>query len=250
MTDTDATDGAMGQGSAERGSTSPTAAAKEMMGAAGDTVRQEAAHFAATAKEKAGGAVERGKETATATLGQFANAIRKAGDELSQNDQSPAARVVKQAADGLESLSRSISDKRPEEMLDAVRDFGRRNPMAFVAGAVLAGLAVGRFIRSTERAAPQGYDEQRFTGGDFSRTDLTADTGADPWPTSEPATFVDASSGLDTPLGDELGGLRTGATDDIGSVGVPARDLAGSDDDQDDIGGTPGADRGRFGSGI
>jgi hypothetical protein len=58
--------------------------------------------------------------------------------------------VVKQAADGLEQISRTVSEKRPEELLDAVREFGRRNPTAFIAGSVLLGVALGRFARSSE----------------------------------------------------------------------------------------------------
>ena len=84
----------------------------------------------------------------------FASAIRKAGEDLSQHDQSLAAKMIKQAADGLEGVSRSLSDKRPEELLDAARAFGRDNPAAFGAAAVLAGLAVGRFLRSSEGHRP------------------------------------------------------------------------------------------------
>lgn len=129
------------------------ASPKEMAKDAVKTVKQEAASFAADAKEKAAlkasEAVEQHKETATKTLGDFADAIRKAGEELSAKDQSMAGRMVAQAADGLESFSRSVSDKRPEELLEAVRDFGRRNPTAFVAGSVLVGLALGRFLKSS-----------------------------------------------------------------------------------------------------
>jgi hypothetical protein len=154
--------------------------------------------------------------------------------------------VVKQAADGLENLSRSISEKRPEEMLDAVRDFGRRNPTAFVAGAVLVGLAVGRFIRSSERSQADEFSGQRF-GEDFSRTDLTSETGGEPWPTAEPATFTDASSGLEAPLSDDLGGLREAGSEDLTS-GPAGDELTGDDADPT----TPGVnrDRGRFGSEI
>jgi hypothetical protein len=126
------------------------ASPNEMAVAAAGAVKQEVASFADSTKDKVLDKVEEKKHVATETLGDFANAIRKAGEELSQSDQSMAARVVKQAAEGLEGLSRSVSDKRPEEMLEAVRDFGRSNPTAFIAGSVLVGLALGRFARSSE----------------------------------------------------------------------------------------------------
>ena len=133
---------------------------KEMAQDAAQTVKQEAASFAEGAREKAVDAIDRRKETASRTLGDFANAIRRAGDELDQSDQSMATRMVRQAADGLEGFARSVADKRPEEMLEAVREFGRRNPTAFIAGSVLAGIAIGRFFRSSSsHAAKSGPAE-------------------------------------------------------------------------------------------
>lgn len=123
---------------------------KELLGAAAGAVKQEVATFASSVQDKAIDKIADRKETATETLGAFANAIRHAGDELAQQDQSLAGRVVKQAADGLEHLSRTVSEKRPEELLDSVREFGRRNPTAFIAGSVLLGVALGRFARSSE----------------------------------------------------------------------------------------------------
>jgi hypothetical protein len=127
------------------------ASPKDLAASAISTVKEEAASFAGSAKEKVAEKVGEKQEVATQTLGAFATAIREAGDNLAQNDQSLAGKVVKQAADGLESFSRSISDKRPEDLLNAVRDFGRNNPAAFIAGSVLLGIALGRLAKSTEQ---------------------------------------------------------------------------------------------------
>ena len=144
---------------------------KDMAKEAAQAVKQEAASFAADARTKAAETIDQKKETASRTLSDFANAVRKAGDELAQSDQSMATQFVRQAADGLESFARSVADKRPEEMLDAVRDFGRRNPTAFVAGSVLAGFAIGRLLRSSGSHAATSEEQWR-------RSDLTAPGGA------------------------------------------------------------------------
>lgn len=149
------------------------ASPKDMAKAAIQTVKDEAATFADGAKDKAIERVEQGKQTASETMGDFANAIRKAGDELAQHDQSMAGQVVRKAADGLESLSRSVSNKRPEELLDAVRDFARANPAAFIAGTVLVGLAIGRFAKSSER-----HEGGQDLGGD-ERSRFAQDRGFD-----------------------------------------------------------------------
>lgn len=130
-------------------STSP----KEMVSAAGRAVKQEVSGIADYAGRKALDQIDSQKQAAVDTLGEFANALRQAGGELADHDRTLAGRMVKQAADGLEQFSRSVADKRPEEMLDAVRDFGRRHPITFVAGSVLAGVAIARFLRSSN---PQG----------------------------------------------------------------------------------------------
>jgi hypothetical protein len=202
MTSRDFTGDSAGERQAGQG-----ASPKDLAKGAIQGVKEEAATFAETAKEKAIEQVDHGKETATKTMGDFANAIRKAGDELAQHDQTMAGQMVKKAADGLESLSRSVSDKRPEEMLDAVRDFARENPAAFIAGSVLVGLAIGRFARSSDRhdGAPQGEGAQRGPYGQersfaplsaypMPKGDELDDETFDPAPTSENSTPMSPSS--------------------------------------------------------
>ena len=124
---------------------------------AGDTVRnvkEELAGLVEDVSHQASDRFVQQRETAAKAMTVFAAAIRKAGQELAQHDQSLAARMIKQAADGLEDISRSVMNKKPEELLDAGRQFGRDNPVAFGAAAVLAGLAVGRFLRSSEGHRP------------------------------------------------------------------------------------------------
>jgi len=160
---TDLNTGSTGSG-ASTGSQAETPSPKDMLKetkqAAQDQVQGLTSKVQETAKDK----VNKGQETASRTLGDFADAVRKAGDELSSKDQSTVGQVVKQAADSLESLSRTLSDKRPEELLDAVRDFGRRNPVAFIGGAVLVGLAVGRFAKSSA-SRPASSDESSSSTG-------------------------------------------------------------------------------------
>jgi hypothetical protein len=158
----------------------PALSAKQMLGDAGRAVRQETAQFAGAAKERARGVIGQRKETATRTLGDFADAVRKAGDELTARDQSMASRLVGQAADSLEGLSRTVADKRPEELLDAVRDFGRRNPAAFIGGAVLLGLAIGRFARASAQASSGSDVERRLAdgGGDWTTNETWAQGAA------------------------------------------------------------------------
>lgn len=223
------------------------AKAKAAVSQASQALKQEAQTFASAAQEKARTEAQRRTETATKTLGDFANAIRRAGDELSQADQSPAARLIGQAADGLENLSRNLAGKQPEELLDAVRDFGRRHPAAFIGGAVLAGIALGRFVRATE----EGSGLSGEVGGapyPLASTDYSGAAGSDDLEVGAAGGFASApatglSSGLtgaeqlgatgtdaevqslDAGLGDDLGDLTPSDADETstapGATGRP-----------------------------
>jgi hypothetical protein len=182
---------------------SRTGQAKELIGQAGQTLKAEAQSFASVAQDRVRAEAQRGTQAATKTLGDFANAVRRAGDELEQNDQSPASRLVRQAADGLESLSRNLADKEPGDLLNAVRDFGRRNPAAFIGGAVLVGLALGRFARASEPAS----------AGSFGEDDMTL-AEAEPYGSAMGAAALGANGGLAAPLGDDIGGLESTGLDD------------------------------------
>jgi hypothetical protein len=127
----------------------PVAEAREKLGEGAAAVRGEAAYFAERTRDEVAGQIEAKTEAVTDALGVFADAIRRASDELSGQDQTYAAKLATQAADGLQSLTRNLAGKSPEDMLHAARDLGRNNPTAFFAGAVLAGVAIGRFARSS-----------------------------------------------------------------------------------------------------
>jgi hypothetical protein len=174
--------------------------AKELIGQAGQTLKAEAQSFASVAQDRVRQEAARGTQASAKTLGDFANAVRRAGDELEQTDQSPASKLVRQAADGLESLSRNLADKEPGDLLNAVRDFGRKNPAAFIGGAVLVGLALGRFARASEPSHPAGLSDADLT---LAETELY----------EGPAAAGDG--GLAAPLADNLGDL---SASDVGDT--------------------------------
>ena len=237
MSTIDPTDG-LGTTGASSGADAKTQA-KELIGQAGQTLKHEAQTFATAAQDKAREEVQKHTQTATRTLGDFATAVRRAGDDLAQHDQSLAGRLVGQAADGLETLSRNLADKQPEDLLAAVRDFGRKNPLAFIGGSVLVGLALGRFVRASGQhgqsntisgGKPWPAAQSTGYGGEGDITAFSDEAAYD-----DAAEFDGAESGaasaLKAPLADDLGGLE--ATDADATVS-----------------GRGGASRGRFDPGV
>lgn len=164
-------------------------AVKDRMSDAGNSLKSEVRSFAGAAQERVATEAQKGVETAGKTLGDFANAVRRAGDELAGADQNPAARLVGKAADGLEQFSRSLEGKDPGDLLDAVRDFGRRNPLVFVGGAVLVGLALGRFARASDRRGSEALAQLEGPATPAPYTSPYMDTA------SEATTSVGMGSG-------------------------------------------------------
>lgn len=116
-----------------------------------DAVMDEASRLARSAQDEAYAQGEALKGQAADGLHTFADAVRSARDELEKKNMGPVSGLVGQAAEGLEGLSRSLQDTSATEMLDSVREFGRRNPVSFIAASVLAGIAIGRFAGASAR---------------------------------------------------------------------------------------------------
>ncbi|MDN2578486.1 hypothetical protein [Aquibium sp. ELW1220] len=110
-----------------------------------DALKEQASTMAHDAKEEVRERSEALKGQAADGLKTFADAVRSARDELDKKEMGPISGLVGQAAEGLESLSRSMQNASAGDMIETVRDFGRRNPVSFIAASVLAGIAIGRF---------------------------------------------------------------------------------------------------------
>jgi hypothetical protein len=140
-----ASDGERARGVIDR----ETGAAKAELGDAARQVKEGAAHLASTARGKATEGVEAGKSQITSSLGDFAAAVRKASDELGERDQSMAAGLVREVANGLEQATGSIQGQSVQDLTRSVASFARRQPTTFLIGAALAGIALGRFARAS-----------------------------------------------------------------------------------------------------
>lgn len=196
----------------------PTAGSlKAQARSATERVRGEARQFADSTRQKAVQAVETQQHKLTGTMGDFADAIRTAGDELTQRNQGFAAQLVRQAADGLEGVSRSLDNRTPGEMLDSVRDFGRRHPMAFIGGAALIGLAVGRFIRAS---AEPDYDADSYeTAGGWDSDPMTEARAGDGLDAN--AASFDAAEADATMTPDGMGRSTVASPDDLDGAAEP-----------------------------
>jgi len=141
-----------------------THTATEALHDARDELTRKAGDYAAEAKQALFDKAEGTQRDISANLKAFSGALRAASEHLANNDQRTASKFTLDAAGGLERLSSSLKDKPFEDVLGEMRSFGRENSGALIAGSVLAGLALGRFIKSSPPSAPT--ETQRRSGTD------------------------------------------------------------------------------------
>ncbi|MGW5240715.1 hypothetical protein ACWEOW_17435 [Monashia sp. NPDC004114] len=89
-----------------------------------------------------------------------AQGLHSLGSELDQMATSSpsdgiANDLVRQAADRAASAARWFDSREPEQMLDEVRDFARRRPGTFLAGAAVLGIIGGRLTRGLAGGSSQ-----------------------------------------------------------------------------------------------
>lgn len=181
-------------GTASGGGTKAKQEAKQAVGRASETLKSEAKSFAGVAQDRMRVEAQKGTKAGAKTLGDFASAVRRAGDELAEADQSPASRLVQRAADGLETLSRDLADKDPGDLLNDVRDFGRRHPVTFIGGAVLVGLALGRLARASDSPDSHDLSDEEMSFGAQGDTTRATDLGRE-------------GAGINQPVAADMGDL-------------------------------------------
>jgi F0F1-type ATP synthase membrane subunit b/b' len=127
-----------------------------------EDIKRDIGELAGQAKEQAHSTATRQKEVAAQQMGGWAHALKAASDDLRNQGQNSVAAYVRQAADGLERASGNVRERDVDDLIGSVEDFARRQPVAFLGGAVAAGFGLARFMRSSadrRRSAGARADE-------------------------------------------------------------------------------------------
>lgn len=152
-----------------------------------DEVARRAGAYAGEAQQAVAEKAEQAQRDIGSSLSAFGGALRAASDHLADSEQSAASQFMQEAASGLERLSSSLKEKPFGQVLEDVQAFGRQNPGTLLAGSVLAGLALGRFIKAsppgtrhpTQSAATPEYPSQTGTGTSAGRDQSQPNWGPD-----------------------------------------------------------------------
>jgi hypothetical protein len=101
-----------------------------------------------TVKERARTVAEQQKKAGADQIGGVARAIHGAAHEIEQ-EMPHAAGFIHDAAAKLEGAANSLRDRSVDDLIRSLNKFARSQPAAFVGGAVLAGFALSRFLKSS-----------------------------------------------------------------------------------------------------
>ena len=129
-----------------------------------DAAAAQVTEVASNVGDELAAAVDVERQRGAETVKSFARAIKRAGEELT--DQSPLiGRTFGSAARSIEHLSSSIKSKSVRELFDEVSGLAQRRPVAFIGGAVFAGFVVARFLRSSSVAVTAVSQPDSSTNG-------------------------------------------------------------------------------------
>jgi hypothetical protein len=149
--------GSVGQSAAEAGARVTQTATDQAREVVSETARQ-----ARDLLGEAGGQV---RDQTSVQQQKAASQLHSVADELHEmvakgGQSGLATEVAQQAAERLHGAASWLEQREPGDVLQAVRDFARRRPGVFLAGAVAAGLAAGRLTRGMTDAARSGGEPQ------------------------------------------------------------------------------------------
>ncbi|MFL6041668.1 MAG: hypothetical protein ACJ740_09730 [Gaiellales bacterium] len=148
------------------------------------TTKDQMTEAVGTAKEKtaeqAGQVMERSKGTVRDQLGQrsmqlgdqvgsASQTLRQVADQARTQGDDQQARLAEQLADRGERLSSYLVDADPDEMLERVEDFARRQPWLIAGAGALVGFAIARGLKvsSSRRYETRYGGTSSYGRGDY-----------------------------------------------------------------------------------
>lgn len=133
--------------------------AKHDLGAIGQRAAEDVRALGDEASARVGEATEKAKsfasdqkDLAATQISGVAAAIGRVADELESSDQPAIGRYARDLASGITGLGQTIEKHDVDDLMGMAQDFGRKQPLAFLGAAALAGFVASRFsIASSHR---------------------------------------------------------------------------------------------------
>ena len=112
-------------------------------------VKKAAENATQTVTDKAAEVAEQQKGYAADQIEHFARALEKVGDEMQAGQSSVVGDYTKRLGTSARQFAERVQDKDLGQIASMAEDFGRRQPLAFLGLAAIAGLAASRFLMAS-----------------------------------------------------------------------------------------------------
>jgi len=101
--------------------------------------------------------LENRKRVAAEQIEEVAHALSRAGEQL--ENQPTLAGYASHIATSVSNLATRLRDGSIEDLIDDTRQLARRNPGLFILGSFAAGVALARFLKSSEQTLAPTLEE-------------------------------------------------------------------------------------------
>ena len=116
----------------------------------GEKIKQHAAKQARDARSQMRSIADAGREEVATQLEGFAQALDHAGANLrEQQENETASHYTHLVGDQVRSASRYFRERDADAVVQDVEGFARRQPLLFLGGCLVTGLAIGRFLNAS-----------------------------------------------------------------------------------------------------
>lgn len=138
---------------------------------------------AQSAKRQAESAFSDAKHTAAAAAGNTSAAIDSAAAALADSGQQNLSQLAQSMSQRLSEFAGYLEQRSVNELMSDAGNIAKRNPGLFIAGGVVLGIALSRFLKaSSNGASSSGWSSSMSTRSEPARSRMDAAT---------PATSVD-----------------------------------------------------------
>ena len=133
-----------------------------------DQAKEKAQEAGARARSRVRDEVDRRSTEAGDQAGTAAQALRDTSQRLREEGNEPVANGMEQVAQRVERAGDWLRESDGDRIMREVEDFGRRNPLAVMAGGLALGFAASRLLKASSR---RRYEESReWAGNGRART--------------------------------------------------------------------------------
>jgi len=124
---------------------------KEQAGQLAEQAKSQVSTLTAQATDKVKEQISDKKTVAAEGLSAITEAIMQSASSLEQNGQAPIANAVTGFATKIDDFAGYLQSKSVDELAADVSTYAKQNPQVFVGGAFLLGIAIARFLKSSNR---------------------------------------------------------------------------------------------------